>query len=680
MCKESLKESLKTKFPELQKEINLLIENHEDQLDFPQKNKIIAAITDIKVIDPACGSGAFPMGMFNLMVRTIEKLQEHKTTYKNKLDIITNCIYGIDIQNIAIEISKLRFFISLLVDYQTPSRIEDFDVLPNLETKFVVANSLIGINLKSDVNLFDFINEFRDLTKIFTPYTQAKSPQEKERIKNDFNKKKQEIVQNPNFEFGTEIKNKILQWNPFNVCYCSPFFDSAIMFGIADGFDIVIGNPPYKQVSKGLFSKEQFPYSESRDKGKQNLYKVFVESSYNLSKNDGIATMIVQSGLMCDLSSQFTRELLLTKTEISEIIEFPKIAKNKEGQVFESVLQGTCIYRFKRKEPHKDRLFKVSIDNDITTLNKLEYENLNQNEIIKFYPNGYFIPLVHINDFVIVRKMQKFSAPLKIMIEKQSQGDLNLTTESHYFSNHPTNVRLLRGRNTHRFHIDNDSNEYIQDNYKNEIVRLNQINKYFVCQQITGTTDKYRLHFAITELKKLFLFGNSVNKLLVDGEQINEQCLLGILNSKLIDWYFRKTSTNNHVNIYEIENLPIRNPPQEDQQSIATLVKYMQLLRNNNNLQVLNNVSNDFISNAIEKLIDACVYELYFEEEIKSSETDVLTLLRGILCNIVSLPIEKQINQLFTELNGYKNEIRNRIILQETRSESVSQIIKAKNE
>ncbi|MDR2065442.1 MAG: hypothetical protein LBP85_07030, partial [Prevotellaceae bacterium] len=77
ICRESFKKTLKTKFPDKVEQIDDLIDNNEDKLDFPNKNNLLAAITSLKVLDPACGSGAFPMGMFNLMVRTIEKLQEH---------------------------------------------------------------------------------------------------------------------------------------------------------------------------------------------------------------------------------------------------------------------------------------------------------------------------------------------------------------------------------------------------------------------------------------------------------------------------------------------------------------------------------------------------------------------------------------------------------------------------
>ena len=324
------------------------------------------------------------------------------------------------------------------------------------------------------------------------------------------------------------------------------------------GFDIVIGNPPYVQCPKGIFSDEKFPYSEGKDKGKQNLYKVFVEHSYNLLKSNGIATMIVQSSLMCDISSQYTRELLLTKTKINHFIEFPKKAKSKSGQVFDNVLQGTCIYSFNKSKPNANSNFNVSIDNDVITILDMQFEKLNQFELMKIYPNGFFIPLVNQNEFKLILKINSNSIFFSEMIEEISQGDLNLTTEKNFFSTTATEVKLLRGKNTHKYEINYQAEEYIAKNYKAETVSKNYDNQYFVCQQVTGTTDKYRIHLALTQKEK-FIFGNSVNKFLLKEKTLNH-FILSLLNSKLIDWYFRKTSTNNHVNGYEIEQLPIKLP------------------------------------------------------------------------------------------------------------------------
>ena len=108
-----------------------------------------------KILDPACGSGAFPMGILNRMVDIFQKLENITTRdeiYRLKLHLIENCIYGIDIQPIAVQIAKLRFFISLVCEQEKNDNIkENYGIkpLPNLETKFVAANTLLGLSAES---------------------------------------------------------------------------------------------------------------------------------------------------------------------------------------------------------------------------------------------------------------------------------------------------------------------------------------------------------------------------------------------------------------------------------------------------------------------------------------------------------------------------------------------------
>ena len=656
-------------------------------------------LKDIKILDPACGSGAFPMGCLNKIIEKLNPPKEKR--YEEKLRIIENCIYGVDIQPIAVQITKLRFFISLICEQKPTDVARDnfgIKVLPNLETKFVCADSLTSLTcirpndtflrekrealydlrkkiVKADTfkkkmdlrekdknlckEILDHLGDRDNLTELWEKerkklemdidklpeiFQEAKmvhgelfdNYEQKNLLQIDINKKKRdELITNmKNLEkqiaiikTGKNSENEMkmmISWNPYDQNSKNKFFDAEWMFGLTtengylnttiqtDFFDIVIGNPPYVQVEKGLYDKERFPYSEGKDKGKQNLYKVFVENSYNFTKKNGFATMIVQSSLMADLSSQFTRELLLTRTEIKEILEFPKKAKNKDGQVFDSVLQGTCIYFLRHKVPNENHELKISIDNDKTTLGNLQYETLKQSEIIRFYPNGYFIPLVHTKEFNVIKKIQENSIMLKEIITDISQGDLNLTNESKYFSNNLSDIQLLRGKNIHRYFIYYISDEFIQNNYKKQKVELNYNKKFFISQNITGTTDDFRLHFAITELNKKFLFGHTVNKFSIKSK-INEEFLLGILNSKLLDWYFRKTSTNNHVNGYEIEQLPIFKTSLKQQQPIITLVNQILSVKKEN-------PQSD--TSDLERKIDRLVYALYglTEDEIKIIE------------------------------------------------------------
>ncbi|MFP6137957.1 Eco57I restriction-modification methylase domain-containing protein, partial [Helicobacter pylori] len=107
------------------------------------------------------------------------------------------------------------------------------------------------------------------------------------------------------------------------------------------GFDCIIGNPPYMQVKKGLYSSIFYPFSEGKDIGKQNTYKVFIELGFNLTKQKGLISLITQSSIMCDCSAQFTRELLLKYCQIHYFVEF-----NKKQKLFSNVIQGVCILEF----------------------------------------------------------------------------------------------------------------------------------------------------------------------------------------------------------------------------------------------------------------------------------------------------------------------------------------------
>ncbi|GAA6947956.1 hypothetical protein CHC179_05500 [Helicobacter pylori] len=130
------------------------------------------------------------------------------------------------------------------------------------------------------------------------------------------------------------------------------------------GFDCIIGNPPYMQVKKGLYSSIFYPFSEGKDIGKQNTYKVFIELGFNLTKQKGLISLTTQSSIMCDCSAQFTRELLLKYCQIHYFVEF-----NKKQKLFSNVIQGVCILEFLKDRPNKEHAFKIAINNTQIQMN-----------------------------------------------------------------------------------------------------------------------------------------------------------------------------------------------------------------------------------------------------------------------------------------------------------------------
>ena len=267
----------KTALPETQ--LLSLFEGKDTDFTLLEKVTCINALDTVRILDPACGSGAFPMGALQKIVRVLqtldpdaslwknrqlaridnaivkkymrEKLNSSSADYIRKLGIIQNSIYGLDIQPIAAEISKLRCFLTLVVDENINDSAYNrgIEPLPNLEFKFVTANSLKALP-EGSANTFsnDFITQ---LQQIRSEYLQA-SGEEKIELKARFKEVQDQLFDLEITQFGkdadlSKINAKglqIAQWRPFSHD-CADWFDADWMFGITDGFDIVLGNPPY---------------------------------------------------------------------------------------------------------------------------------------------------------------------------------------------------------------------------------------------------------------------------------------------------------------------------------------------------------------------------------------------------------------------------------------------------
>ena len=629
--------------------IRTFVETHEFPSELePYCDILDHALREVKICDPAIGSGAFPMGLLNELWRCREALSispvvetchgaslpmgassSIQSRAALKREIIENNIYGVDIERGAIDIARLRFWLSIMVDSDEP------EALPNFVYKFMQGNSLIesfeGVDLsrmmdqkgmisrlgkgknKAGVNQYgmEFVSDDtkRNLQLRLRGYFNITDHVKKAQQRCSINDSVKSYIRQQDLRPEAEARLTALDPSANQEFFLwHTWFKDIFDRG---GFDIVIGNPPYVQMKKGYVDGNKFPYSEGKDKGKQNLYKLFVEHSYNILANNGICTLITQSSLMCDSSSQYTRELLLKKTTLSQIIEFPKVAPHPEGQLFKGALVATCILLFTKAEPRKNHVYRLSAHNDLTTLEHFDFAVMNQETPIKFYPEGYCFPLIRLQDFSIIEKMNNGTTFLGEMIKSSSQGDFNLTNERYCFSTKQTDVKMYRGCHVHRYYIDNVVEEYIQGNYKGNVVQENINNTYLVCQQISGMSDKRRFNVAITKRDKC-LFGNSVNKIALKNS-IDPKYILAIINSRIIDWYFRKTSTNNHVNIYELEQLPIPKVTPKVEKSIINLISAIIAKKQ---YDPSANISD------LECEIDMLVYELYglTEEEVEVVE------------------------------------------------------------
>ena len=346
-----------------------------------QKSRIINALYDCKVLDPACGSGAFPMGILQQMVHILSELdpsnemweelildkaiqesddneiqltEEEKEEkrrdiersfneslnhpdYARKLYLIENCIYGVDIQPIAIQISKLRFFISLVVDQKTNSNpVENFGIrpLPNLEAKFVAANSLIGLKKNNSLFVTNIIDIEEHLQKANHKIFSAKTYKTKRKYRELLKILRREMVEKL-AEVDVISNDQIEQlasWDMFDQNSYAPFFDPEWMFGVSKGFDIVIGNPPYVS-TKGVKEEDKKKY-EAEFGFSDDTYNLFTFKGLSLTNQGGSLSYIIPKTFWTTGTKRSMRDLILGK-QIRYVFD--------TANPFEAVMVDTCI-------------------------------------------------------------------------------------------------------------------------------------------------------------------------------------------------------------------------------------------------------------------------------------------------------------------------------------------------
>ena len=262
-----------------------------------QIDRVQAAITASEKIDDS----TFRESAIAELEREIESINEaferNALDYGRKLYLIENCIYGVDIQPIATQIAKLRFFISLVVEQKIDDTRENRGVrpLPNLETKFVAANTLLGVEKPAQMTFRnpEIDSKEKALEEVRRRHFTARTPRTKERYRNRDAELRAEIstlLQQDGFP--SETTEKIANWDPYNQNASADFFDPEWMFGVTDGFDVVIGNPPYVRQEKIKDLKPTLKKHYTCYTGAADLYVYFYERGLQLLSPSGIHTFI----------------------------------------------------------------------------------------------------------------------------------------------------------------------------------------------------------------------------------------------------------------------------------------------------------------------------------------------------------------------------------------------------
>ena len=346
--------------------------------DAEETESIISSIEKIRILDPACGSGAFPMGILHKLVLALHKLDPQNTKWKKrliegvppelqaeveqslqnksldyirKLGLIEHCIFGVDIQEIAIQISKLRFFISLLIEQEIDDSKENRDIraLPNLETKFVAANTLIELGESKYLKSQKVINLEEELFKVRERIFYTNSRSEKYKLQRKLtdirNQLKTELAK---VGFPNDKAEKITQWDPFDQNTHAEWFDPEWMFGVKTGFDIVIGNPPYgikfSENEKEYFKKQYLCTKTitGKQKGSSDSFALFIEKGFNILKRNGNLIYIVPISITSSDSMTALHNLLEKNCRLIKISSYAV----RPQPIFQNAVINTSILFF----------------------------------------------------------------------------------------------------------------------------------------------------------------------------------------------------------------------------------------------------------------------------------------------------------------------------------------------
>ena len=639
MVDESLVAHLKrTVGEDLEPEYRKLIQytDEEPQLTDEQKSQIMQSLYNCKVLDPACGSGAFPMGMLQQMVHILGQLDpnneqwkdmmlnnaisETSEAYRNatdeeraeivadiersfnesinrpdyarKLYLIENCIYGVDIQPIAIQISKLRFFISLVVDQKTNNNpVDNFGIrpLPNLEAKFVAANTLIGLEEK-DANLFTskaVVQKEAEMKEAKHRIFGAKTVKTKRKYKERVTELRDELAKmlEDIGAVGNEEAKQLASWDMFDQNATSSFYDSEWMFNVNNGFDIVIGNPPYgvinKKQNKGesvtvppqVFKKykELTKYKPAQG-GMLNIFRLFIVQSYYLLKRGGVFSEIFPLAFACDVSAYKLREFVQKECSIISLEAFPE-RDNPKKRVFENAKISVCILTMLAKA-NKNCEFDIRINTDRFVDLTINSGQISYSDINRMDSRYLTIPLSSPKDLHVIRnvfiKSRKFSD-----FGKCNTGEIDMTFCKDAFTKNPNDIKMIRGANLDRYIIKETMSQgetfFLNKNKLNSIKDVSDSlfsESRIVMQGITGVNEKVRLKMTLSQNS---FCANSVNYCSFKKES-NLFLYLGLFNSKLLNYIFKQFSTNSNVNGYEVDNLPIVTPIPEEIGVIASSI------------------------------------------------------------------------------------------------------------
>jgi len=543
------------------------------------KDKTIDEILDMRILDPACGSGSFLIKAFAEVCKIVEdkmkkgaKSNKWKTfssyngrlSLTQKVTILTKCIYGVDLDGKAVEIAQLNLFLKLL-ESETSETLQALSISGLRETKKILP--MLNNNIKCGNSLID----------------------------------DQLIAGDKAFKWNTNFPDVMAQ----------------------DGFDVVLGNPPY--VFGGNFGikqqeKEFFKKSYASAKGKLNLFSLFIEKSINLLDDKGKMAFILPNTLLRVTSYEDTRKFILDRTKMEQIVTL-------EAGVFEGVTASTVIIVLEKESK------KTDIENNQVKI----FDGIQSKFSEK--PQKEFLNELHIfdtgsikEDNSIIEKMHYESVNLGTICKEMIFGVVITKNKDDVVSNKKINdkyKKFLEGRDIDRYRI-NFSNKYLlyekSKLHRSRTPEIFEAEEKILVQRISGGKQPLKAAYD----NEQFYDKESINNIILSNKAFSPKYILALLNSRLVNWFYSTKFTNAStltVNVSKayLSNIPVKNISTAEQRLIVELVDRILLLNRKLNILADKKTSEkegvDAEIQDVEEKINQEIYKIY---DITKQEKDAI--------------------------------------------------------
>ncbi len=472
---------------------HLFAYNDEKHQFTPQEvETLIAAIDSLKSIDPAVGSGAFPMGLLHKLVfilgkldprnekwkerqvnrvreamAAVEKIQDatvqentlreleqqivgineafehNELDYGRKLYLIENCIYGVDIQPIAVQIAKMRFFISLIADQKIDDAKPNRGIrpLPNLETKFVAANTLIGVNRPGQQMLRNRQIDAKEaeLRRVRERHFTARTPASKAKCRDQDAKLRTVIAELLKGDgWDTATAHQLASWDPYDQNASAGFFDPEWMFGIVEGFDVTIGNPPYVRQEA---IKEFKPVLQNQFQcytGTADLLVYFYERGVKLLRPGGTIALITSNKFYRAGYGEKLRGFLARELTLHRLIDFG------DAPVFDAIAYASILTGLRTKPTPEASALAYTWEKEMTFERIAEIvpergQQIRQDEL---KTDGWRLESPAV--LRLLEKLRRAGKPLREFVGARVSRGLTTGLNEAFVVDHATRDRLVR--------------------------------------------------------------------------------------------------------------------------------------------------------------------------------------------------------------------------------------------